>query len=93
MKIGSNPEALEQLICIAHSSHYDTWHAQVVFNLLVCVAHAREVHPLLASDDIVGGIIDVCSYRAERGDCTAIELMLLQLVASIIIKLKIRTVQ
>ena len=89
MKIGSNPEALEQLICIAHSSHYDTWHAQVVFNLLVCVAHAREVHPLLASDDIVGGIIDVCSYRAERGDCT----VLLRLVASIIIKLKIRTVQ
>jgi hypothetical protein len=68
VKIGSNPDALEQLICIAHSSHYDPWHAQVVVNLLVCVAHAREIHHYLASDNVVGGIIDSCEYRSQFSD-------------------------
>ena len=80
MKIGSNPEVLEQLICIAHSSHYNMWNAQVVLNLMVCVAHATETHPHLASDNIIGGITDICTYRSESEDHTTNEVMLLRSV-------------
>ena len=78
VKVGSNGEAQEQLICIAHSSDYDTWNAQVVLNLMVCLAHATEVHPNLASNSIVGGIVDICALRQKVSDCGANELMLLR---------------
>ena len=78
MRVGSNREALEQLIYIAHSSDYDHWHAQVMLNLMVCLAHSTEVHPHLASDDIVGGIVDICAFRRECADCSGIKLMLLR---------------
>jgi hypothetical protein len=77
VRVGSNREALEQLICIAHSSHYDHWHAQVVLNLVVCLAHSTEVHPHLAYD-IVGGIVDICAFRRDCADCSGIELVLLR---------------
>ena len=65
VKIGSNPEALEQFICIAYSLDYTIWCAQLAFNLFVCLSQASEVHPHLVSDSIVGGLMDVCQYRSE----------------------------
>lgn len=77
VKIGSSPDALEQFICIAHSSHYDIWHAQVAFNLLSCVAQANVVHHCLAADSVIGGIMDACEYRSECGDAV-MDVMLLR---------------
>ena len=79
LNIGSSPEALEQFICIAHSSHYDIWHAEVALNLFACLSPSKEVHRFLASDNILGGILDICVYRTELGE-SALNVMLLRLV-------------
>ena len=80
MKIGSNREVLEQLICIAHSSHYNMQTAQAAVSLIVCVAQAAETHHHLASDNIIGGITDIYTYRSESEDHTTNEVMLLRSV-------------
>ena len=77
-KIASNTEALEQFICIAHSSPYDVWHAQVVLNMFACLSNVKDVHYYLASEGVIGGIIDICAYRTELGDA-ALDVMLLRL--------------
>ena len=77
VKIGTNPEALEQSICIAHSSHYNIWHAQMTMNMFACLSHTREAHPYLASDNVVDGLMNVCEYRSEVGD-TRMDVLLLR---------------
>ena len=77
VKIGTNPEALEQFICIAHSSHYDIWHAQVTMNMFASLSHTREAHPYLASESVVDGLMNVCEYRSEVGD-TRMDVLLLR---------------
>ena len=41
------------------------WCAQAPLNLFACLSNTREVHPYLASDSVVGGILDVCEYRSK----------------------------
>lgn len=76
LKIGSNPDALEQFISIAYFT-LSPWCAQAPLNLFVCLSHTREVHPYLASNSVVGGILDVCEYRSKLGDST-MDLLLLR---------------
>ena len=76
VRIGTNPEALEQFLCIAHSSHYGILHAQVTLNMFACLSHTIEVHPHLASESVVDGLLDVCEYRSEMGDTTLDVLLL-----------------
>lgn len=76
LKIGSNPEALEQFISIAYFT-ISPWCAQAPLNLFACLSHTREVHPYLASNSVVDGILDVCEYRSKLGDST-MDLLLLR---------------
>ena len=78
LRIGSNPDALEQFISIAYfTNQMSPWCAQAPLNLFACLSNTREVHPYLASDSVVGGILDVCEYRSKLGDST-MDLLLLK---------------
>ena len=51
-------------------------HAQVTLNMFACLSHTIEVHPHLASESVVDGLLNVCEYRSEVGDTTLDVLLL-----------------
>ena len=66
-KIGSNPEALEQFICVAQFPTDACWRAVLSVCAFVCFAHEVEIHPHLASPGVITGLITACHLLRNLG--------------------------